>query len=159
MRKRITMGTLVAFGLSALAFAATADEEKVPLDKVPAAVMKTVKDRFPKAEIKEASKETEDGKTLYEVSLRHEGHNYDVTLGEDGVIREVEKEIAAADLPKTVADAVKAKYPKATIEKAEEITKGDAKRFEVLLKDGDKSRELVLDPAGKILEDEDGGND
>lgn len=156
MRKRITTGTIAAFGLSALAFAAAADEEKVPLDKVPAAVMKAVKDKFPKADLKEASKETEDGKTLYEVSFKHDGHNYDVTLKEDGAIQEVEKEIAAADLPKPVADAVKAKYAKATIDKAEEVLKGDKKNFEVHLKDGDKSRELVLDPSGKILEEEEG---
>jgi len=159
MRKRIMMGTLAAFGLSALAFGASADEEKVPLDKVPAAVMKAVNDKFPKAELKEAAKETEDGKTLYEVSLKHDGHNYDVTLKEDGTFQEVEKEIKEADLPKPVAAAVKAKYAKASIEKAEEITKGDTKNFEVLLKDGDKSRELVLDPDGKILEDEEGGKD
>ncbi len=135
---------------------ARADEELIQLDKVPAAVMKAVKAKFPGAELKKAARETEDGKTLYEVTLTHDGSNYDVALQENGTFAEIEKEIKAADLPKPVTDAVKAKYPRATMGKVEEITKGETKNFEVHLKDGDTSRELVLSAAGKILEQEDG---
>ena len=78
---------------------------------------------------------------------------------EDGTILEIEKEIPVADLPKPVADALKAKYPKAKVAKAEEITKGKKKSFEVHLKDGDKSLEAVLDPSGKILKEEEGEED
>jgi uncharacterized membrane protein YkoI len=156
MRQRTGFGVAVALAMAALATAARADEEKVPLDKLPAAILKAVKDKFPMAELKEASKETEDGKTLYEVSLRHDGHNYDVTLRADATFAEIEKELAAADLPRPVAVAVKAKYPKATLGKAEEVTKGETKTYEVHLKDGDKMREVVLDADGKILKEEDG---
>jgi len=156
MRKRIGFGMTAAITTAALVVAARADEEKVPLDKVPAAILKAVKDKFPKADLKEAAKETEDGTTLYEVSLRHDGHNYDVTLREDATFAEIEKEIVAGDLPRPVAEAVKAKYPKAEVGKAEEVSKGETRTFEVHLKDGDKAREMVLDAAGKILEEEEG---
>ena len=156
MRRRIGFGMTAAFTMAALAMAARADEEEVPLDKVPAAILKAVRDKFPKAELKEASRETEAGKTLFEVSLRHDGHNYDVTLREDATFAEIEKEIAAGDLPRPVSDAVRVKYPRAEVGKAEEVTKGETKTFEIHLKDGDKTRELVLDAAGKILEEEEG---
>ena len=48
---------------------ARADEEKIAVDKLPAAVKKAIKNKFPKAEIEKASKEVEDGKTTYEVEL------------------------------------------------------------------------------------------
>lgn len=163
MRKHIGAALLAAFGLSAFAAGAGADEEEViPLDKVPAAVLKAVKEKFPKGELKKAEKETEKGKTTYEVALVDGKQKVEVALKEDGTILEVEKEIAVADLPKPVADALKAKHPKAKIAKAEEITKGKEKSYEVHLQDGGKSREVVLSPAGKVVEeeedDEDGGD-
>src|SRR3954451_15547806 len=94
MRKRIGTGALAVFGLSALVIAARADEEKVPLDKVPAKIMKAVKDKFPRAEIKQAEKEVEEGKTIYEIGLKDGGQNVDVSLKEDGTIVEIEKEVA-----------------------------------------------------------------
>src|SRR5437660_12809324 len=91
-----------------------ADEEKVPLEKVPKEVMDAVKARFPGAKLHGASTEKEDGKTVYEISLTYKDHHHDVTLQPDGKIVSIEREIAAKDLPKAVAEALAAKYPKAT---------------------------------------------
>jgi hypothetical protein len=52
-------------GFAGLCAGVHADEEKVPLDKLPKAVVEAMKKRFPKAEIIEAAKEMEDGKTEY----------------------------------------------------------------------------------------------
>lgn len=132
-----------------------ADEEKVPLDKLPAKVTAAVKEKFKDGELVSASKEVEAGKTLFEVQLKHKGHAIDVTVTEDGTITAIEKEITAKDLPKAVAAAVEEKFPKATWKKVEEITKGEKMTYEVLLTTADKKEfEVVLDPAGKILETE-----
>src|SRR6478672_7854261 len=93
------------------AAAAFADEEMVPLDKLPAAVKDAVKKRFPKAEVKGASKEKENDKTVYEVTLKENGKNIDVSLTEAGAISLIEKEVAFKDLPKAVAATFEAKYP------------------------------------------------
>ena len=45
----------------------------MPLDKLPKAVVEAVKKRFPKAEMIGAAKETEDGKTEYEVTIKDGG--------------------------------------------------------------------------------------
>ena len=151
-------GVAIVMGLAVGAFAAGAEEEKeerIAVDALPPAVTKTVKEKFPKAGIAGASKETEDGKTTYEVELLEDKKEIDVSVDADGKILEVERMIAVADLPAAVRDAVKAKYPKAEIEEAEEVTKAETKSYEVIVEvEDDKERELSIDPAGKILKDE-----
>lgn len=135
--------------------AVRADDEKIPLDNVPAAVKEAVKKRFPNAEIKEAAKETENGKVTFELNLKDNGQNVDVIVTPEGVIQTIEKEIAAKDLPKIVADAVAAKYPKATYKKYEEVYKvKDGKEtleyYEVIINNGEKDIEVEITPDGKI---------
>jgi hypothetical protein len=154
------LSSLVACVVVALiAVPLRADEENVPLDKLPAKVAEAVKARFPKAELVSAQKEVEDGKTLFEVAILNEGHNMEITAKEDGTIVEVEKQIAAKDLPKAVADALDAKYPKADIKKVEEITVGTTVSYELLLVAADKKRlEVKFDKDGKVIELEEKGD-
>ena len=136
-----------------------ADEESVPLDKLPAKVSAAVKAKFPKAELKSAQKELEDGKTLFEVAIKNEGHNVEITVKDDGTIVEIEKEITAKDLPKAVSDALDAKYPKADIKKVEEITVGTTINYELLFVAADKKRlEVKFDKDGKVVEVEEKGD-
>lgn len=149
-----------AFVLSGLVagFAGARDDEvKVPLDKVPKAVMDCVKAKFPGAELKSASKETENGKTSYEVTLSFKKANHDVSVTPEGKITGIEKTIAGADLPKPVTDTLKGKYPQATVRSAEQISNADDKitAYEVQLVLADKKRlEVSLDPHGKVLNEE-----
>lgn len=141
-----------------------ADEEKLPLDKLPKAVSEAVKKRFPKAELVEAAKETsKDGdkeKVEYEVTIKDGGTKIDVMLTPDGKITLIEKEIAAKDLPKAVTEALDAKYPKATLKVVEEVIKvTDGKEaldfYEVLLVTAEKQTfEVKLTAGGKITETE-----
>jgi uncharacterized membrane protein YkoI len=155
MSKFVGRGVLVALAGLFLLAAARADEEKIPLDKLPKAVLDAVKDKYPGAELLGAEKEDENGKTVYEVALKHKGQKLEATFKPDGTFVSVEKEIEAKDLPKAVADALEAKYPKATYKKVEEETEGDKVTYEVLLVTAEKKTvEVVLDPKGKILEEE-----
>lgn len=148
--------TLAAFAILLAASASLADEEKVPLDKLPKAVSAAVKKRFPKAEFVEAAKETEKDKTEYEVTLKEGGKKIDVMLTPDGTITVIEKEIAATDLPKAVAEALEMKYPKATYKIVEEVIKvKDGKEtlayYEALLVAADKKTyEVEVEADGKI---------
>jgi uncharacterized membrane protein YkoI len=152
---------LALVGLVGTFAGAGAQEEKVPLDKVPKAVAAAVKKRFPQAEVVGASKEVEDGKTVYEVTIKNKGQNIDVTLTPEGAITEIEKQIEAKDLPKAVAQALEAKYPKATYKIVEEVFKvKDGKEnlayYEVLLVTADKkSFEVQIAADGKIVNVED----
>jgi hypothetical protein len=151
---------MTAVALFVLATPVRADEEKVPLDKLPKAVLEAAKKRFPKAEVTGASKETEDGKTVYEVELKEDGKKLDVTLTADGTIILIERQIDAKDLPKAVAEAIDKKYPKATFKIIEEVIKvKDGKEtldlYEALLVTADKMKvEVKVAPDGKITGEE-----
>jgi hypothetical protein len=159
MRSGIRWAAVGVF-VAALAAATRADEEKLTPDKLPKVVLDAVKKRFPEAEVKKAGKEVEDGKTFYEVGIVDKGQKIDVTLTPEGAITELEKEVAARDLPKVVADALEAKYPKAEYKKVEEIIKvADGKEtlesYEALLVTADKTTvEAVVSPEGKITKEE-----
>jgi uncharacterized membrane protein YkoI len=146
-------------GLAALlllAPLARADEEKVPLDKLPKAVVETVKKRFPAAQMVSADKEKENGKTEYEVTIKDKGQKYDVSVTEDGTLVAIEKTIAAKDLPKAVAEALEQKYPKATFKVIEAVThvrdgKEKLEYYEIALVTADgKKKEVTLTPEGKL---------
>lgn len=152
----------VAIVMSACTFTSAwaDDDEKVPLDKLPKAVVDAVKKKFPKAKLVEASKETENGKTEYEVSIMDGGKNIDVTLTPEGTILGLEKEIAAKDLPKAVIETLESKYPKATYKTIEEVISikdGNEtfEHYEVLVVTADKkSFEVELTKDGKIKKTE-----
>jgi hypothetical protein len=151
MRKHSALGMITVLGLSALVVPARADEEKIPVEKLPAAVRKAIKSKFPKAEIESASKEVADGKMIYEVALEIKDRSVDVAFKADGTILEIEREVPFDEVPKAVKKKLAAKYPKAKIEKVEEVTKGEdgPVHYEVAI-----TTEVVLTAKGKIIKAE-----
>jgi hypothetical protein len=145
-----------ALALLVLAAAARADEEKLSPDKLPKQVLEAAKKRFPKAEVKGASKETDKDKTVYEVTLKQDGKNIDVTLTADGAITLIEQELAFADLPKPVADTFNAKYPGVKYAIIESVTKVEGGKetleyYEAHLTTADgKAVEAEVFPDGKL---------
>jgi hypothetical protein len=120
VRSACALTLVLAVGATA---AARADEEQITLDKVPKPVLEAAKKRFPKAEVKAASKEGEGDKLVYEVTLKQDGKNIDVTITPAGKITLIERELAFKDLPKAVAETFTKKYPKATYQIIEEVIK------------------------------------
>src|SRR5262249_2176512 len=100
-----------------------ADDKKISLDKGPKAGMTTVKNRVPGASITQIQKETENGEVIYDFELKHEGRKYEMDIKENGTVTEIEKEVAAKDVPEAVANAVKAKFAGATITEVMEVNK------------------------------------
>lgn len=146
------LGGIVILSMLILAFSVWADEERITLDKLPKAVVDAVKAKFPDAELTGAEKETNGDKVLYEVEFKTKGKNAEMLLTPEGKVVSVEKEIEAKELPKVVANVVEARFPKATVKKAEKETKNDAVTYQVRLETTDKkSAALVLDTAGKVL--------
>jgi uncharacterized membrane protein YkoI len=158
------LGLSVVLGLVVLATVAEADDKdkakKVPLDKVPKAVMDAIKGRFPGADITSVEKETEDGKFVYDIELKHQGRKYEMDIQEDGTIIEIEKEVAAKDVPEAVTKAIKAKYPNATIKEVMEVNKVKDKKetpdhYEVTIETADKkTMEVTVSLDGKTVKGE-----
>jgi uncharacterized membrane protein YkoI len=133
--------------------------EKIAPDKLPKAVMDRIKARLPGAEITSAEKETEDGKVVYDIELKHEGRKYEMDILADGTLIEIEKEVALKDVPAAVTKALKAKYPDATVKEVMEVNKVKGKtetpdHYEVTLTVGGKEREVVVSLDGKSVKTE-----
>jgi hypothetical protein len=99
------------------------------------------------------------------VTVKDQGAKIDVTVTPEGTITLLEKEIAAKDLPKAVVKTLEDKYPKATYQTIEEVTKVENKSdklayYEVLLVTAQKKKlEVQVDASGKIINEEDKKND
>jgi Putative beta-lactamase-inhibitor-like, PepSY-like len=133
--------------------AALANQEKIPLDKVPKAVLEAVKAKFPKGELTGAEKETDGEKVTFEVKLLDNKRKFEVIANPDGKILAVEKVLEPSELPKAVTAALDAKYPKARIKKAEEVTADEKISYEVVLITAEtETVKVIFDPEGKLVE-------
>jgi hypothetical protein len=178
MRRFWTIGTLAAFILAVgsalgaqqaatktaqkptVATAAKAEKEDVEKNEqegakaykitvqLPAAVTAAFKKSYPNAVIRGTAKETENGKTVYEVESVENGRARDFIFSAEGQVLEAEEEIANADVPAPVTAALRKLYPAASVTVAEKVTRGAAVQYDVQLK-GAAKKEASFLPDGK----------
>jgi hypothetical protein len=132
-----------------------AEESKpaaLDLKILPPAVLSAFKTSYPNAVIKGTSKETEKGITYYEVESVDGKLNRDLLYTADGKAVEIEEAILPESLPAAVQQALARAYPGSKILKAEALTKGDQKLFELRIQLKDKKKGVTIDPSGKIIE-------
>ena len=114
----------------------------------PAPVEAAFKKAYPNATVKTVSKETEDGKVQYEVESMDGAQARDLVYLADGKLVLYEELIAQTDVPAAVMTALKAKYPKATVSRAEKLFQDGTMNYELAVK-GAAQGEVILTPAGK----------
>lgn len=131
---------------------AEAQEVQVDLSALPEAVLSAFKTAYPNAVIKGASQETEQGVSYYEVESVEGTLHRDLLYAADGKAVEIEESMATADMPTAVQETLAREYPEAKVLKSERLTKGDIVQYEMQLQVGEKTIELTIDPAGKIVE-------
>jgi hypothetical protein len=156
MRAIMVRAIVATLGMFVMSFAARAEEVKIPPGELPKPVLEAIKAKFPSAKITQAEKETEDGKTIYEVGLKTKGETIDIAITGAGKIMEVEKVVSLRELPRTVTAKIGVSYPGSTIKKAEEIVEYEDGREEksyevVVVTQTKKMVELKLSPEGKLL--------
>ena len=140
---RIALALLAAFTLTA------GDSKPVAKKDLPAPVLAAFQKAYPTAKLKACSSEQKDGKTCYELETKDGKTERDLIYAADGSVMEIEEGLAPANLPEAVKKAVADQYPKAAIKKAEKLTKGGEVSYEVVVKNGKKTVELVFDAEGK----------
>jgi hypothetical protein len=146
MRRACGVGILIALVVSLTGVVAA--QQGASKNTLPDAVTKAFKTAYPDAVIKNAGKETENGKTVYEVESVDKGLNRDLVYAADGTVLECEEQVKNADVPAPVLAALKQLYPKATITKAEKTTKGQAVQYDLALK-GARQSEVSFLPDGR----------
>jgi hypothetical protein len=156
MRSLSVAGLLAVLGLTS---AGRAEEGAIPVDRVPKAVLGAAKTRFPGAKIQQASEETEDGKPVYSLGLKHQRRDLDVTFQGDGTLVLVETFVSKKDVPKPALRAAAQLYPGASLRHAGAVRKGPevkkaADYYELYLLTADNRPRLVkVDPKGNVLDD------
>lgn len=141
-----------------LAFGAFAQEKKITQKELPAPVLASFQKTYPHATIKGVGKETENGKTYYEIESVDGKTNRDLLYLADGTVAEIEETVAAADLPASVKSAVTAKYPSGKIQKAEKTTRGSTITYDVRVDVGNTKHEMSIDAGGKVIKETNAGS-
>lgn len=83
----------VALSLAAalVAVVAKAEEKAVPVEQVPPAVVKAIKDQFPNAQMRHAKQDTLNEELVYEVDLNVDGEPKEVVVTTLGFVLKVER--------------------------------------------------------------------
>lgn len=119
----------------------------VDLSKLPAAVRATVEAETKGGTLKSVSKETENGKTQYEVETLVKGKSRDLLVDPSGRVIEIEEEIPVASAPTAVQDALKAR---GTVLKLERVERAGAVSYEASVKGNNgRTSSVVLDARGR----------
>ena len=131
--------------------AAPAQKVDDPAAKLPTPIVDAFKKAYPNAVIKNAAKETEGGKTVWEVESTDNGLARDLVYNPDGTVVDIEEEVPVASLPPAVTAALKAKFPKAAITKAEKLFKGKVMTYEMTITGAGGVKAAEFTPEGKFV--------
>jgi uncharacterized membrane protein YkoI len=121
---------------------------------VPQAVLAAFQKDHPTVKRVKYEEEVIDGKDAYEIAYFDEkGQERSEVYSADGTLVETEKVIKLDDLPDSVLQAVKNNHPRATLQRAFQVsdTSGTVTSYEVEIREGKREREVEFDPNGKIL--------
>ena len=118
--------------------------------KLPPAIEATFKQKWPNAVAKHVSKETEDGKTQYEVESVDAGRRRDINFTPDGAVIQYEEELKPSEVPEAVLGAVAKRYPKAKITLWERLytIKDNSANYELGISGVHGVEEVILTPDG-----------
>jgi hypothetical protein len=149
MNARSLQSTLTLLANSAVGHAA---EVATPLEKLPPAVQKTIRQTAAKGTITKTVKETEkDGTVLYEVAYTVGSKKFEAEVSPAGKLLVVDEQIALSAAPAAVQKVIKEKTAGGKIIKIEKATEGKTVFYEAEYTKGGKKHEVQVDPGGKIL--------
>ena len=131
-------------------------EQEETVTEVPQQVKQAFDKAYPGAEIKEYSKETEEGHVYYEIACVFEGRRIDALYNPDGSVAAIEEVISVDLLPEAVKTSVEKEFKGYSINLAEKIRKEGKVLYELKIADSERENrlEVVFSETGKIVEKE-----
>jgi len=146
--KVAALSLIYCLSVSAYAFA-KGHEQKVDKKDVPQAIISAFTKSYPNAKIHDYSKEVKKGKTSYEIESTDGNTKRNVSYSANGQVLEIEEAISIKDLPQNIVQTLGKSYPKAKIIEAGKEIKGKITKYEVEIKDNNKTKEIVFEN-GKV---------
>lgn len=125
-------------------------EERVKMSDLPPAVQTAVKEQSKGATIRGLAKETENGKTTYEVEMTVNGRGKDVSMDQNGKVVEVEEQVALDSIPEAAKKAIEKGAGGGKILKVEAVSDGSssANAYEAQVQKAGKHLEVRVAPDG-----------
>ncbi|MFI5253077.1 MAG: PepSY-like domain-containing protein [Bacteroidota bacterium] len=142
---------IVMMGLLTISVTSTAKDKKITKKNLPASVLSSFQNAYPKAVIKGLGKEVENKTTYFEIESVDGKTNRDILYTADGKAFEIEETIDAASLPPEINTTLNKDYAGAKIVKAERVTRDTVVHYEMQVSIGKKTKEVVFDASGKIV--------
>jgi len=157
MRPLALLALLVLL-LGLVAPPAVAGEKSIAVTALPAAIQASVTANYAGAAVVEASTEVEDGATVYEVGITIGGRALDLAYAADGTQLE-EEEVIVFDAAPAPVQATAAAYTGWSVKRVERATASGVTTYEVLLQQGKKRMEVLMDPGGVVKTKENATHD
>lgn len=146
MCAKLTLAICFAFVTGVIG---VAQEKKVKMSELPAAVQATVKAESKGAKIRGLDTEVEKGQRLYEAEMIVNGHGKDISIDESGKVVEVEEEVPLDQVPAAAKSAIEKGAKGGKIGKIESVTTGGKLvAYEAQVRKGAKHSEVRVDPEG-----------
>ena len=145
---------IVVAALTAGAQSSREEEQSVKKKDVPKPVLEAFGRAYPKATVKGYSRETDEGKVVYEVESTEGRIHRDVLYTPEGAVVVVEESLPYKELPEAVRTAITKEYPQGKVSYCEKLMKSETTQYEVALKSGKHKYEIVLNSDGTITETE-----
>lgn len=132
-------------------------EVRVKMSDLPQAVQDTVKEQSKGATIRGFSKETENGRTSYEVELTVKGHGKDISMDSDGKVVEVEEQVSMSSVPEAARSAIEKGAAGGKVTKIEAVSNGSGpvEAYEAQVMKAGKHSEVRVAPDGSPKPEED----
>jgi len=150
--RNFTVPAVLTLGLLFTVSQSQAKEKQLKKSDLPPAVQAAADEQSKGATVLGYASETEDGKLLYEVQLKVNGRSRDVTMSPEGVVLEVEEEVALDKLPAEVREGLTKKAGAGKVTKVESLTKqGKLVAYEAQVNTNGKRSEVQVGPVGQAL--------
>lgn len=126
---------------------------KLAMKDLPKVVQATVQKETQGAEIVGISKESEGGKTIYEIETKVKGHSRDMLIDDKGTLTELEEETSLASVPAAVQAEIKKSVGTAKLVKLETVYNGSKVMtgYSAVVETGGKQSEVEMGLDGKKL--------
>lgn len=152
---KLVRAGLVALLVLATAVPSSAGEKRVKIDDLPPAVKQTVLEVSQGLELRELTREDENGETFYEAELNVNGHTRDVIMDPGGAIVLIEEEVDWDSVPEAVRAAIEKARQGRKILQVETLTRsGKIEAYEAHVRKGWWSElEIKVDPEGRLIDE------
>jgi hypothetical protein len=125
------------------------DDDEVPIKfaDAPELVRTAILKLTPESSIKKLTREEDEHRVVFEVNYDSNGAKSSAEISEQGLVMEIEKSVAASELPRAASDAIAKHFPNSAVKS---VTSVQQFLYEANIEVDGKTSEVKVDAAGKI---------